>query len=192
MHLTKDPDDIKRETERGEKTFWDYSFQDLALYDFPATIKYVAENSGFNKITLVGHSQGSTATLTGMTLAPEIYKKHLNLFVGVAPASRLKGTESELIKFFADNTAIISILFDMLGMRELFGTNWLNTASAQLLCSYTNVFCGLSNSLLTNADPELDDPEGSKMFFKSFPSGTSSRSLLHFGQVYLSGELCEF
>ena len=49
------------------------------------------------------------------------------------------------------------------------------------------IFCGVGNSLLTNADPELDDPEGTKMFFKSFPSGTSKQSLVHFGQIYITG-----
>ena len=40
-HLTKSPDDLQPEIEKGEKTFWDFSFQEIGLHDIPAMITYI-------------------------------------------------------------------------------------------------------------------------------------------------------
>jgi pimeloyl-ACP methyl ester carboxylesterase len=54
-HIFLDPDDDKQ-TER----FWDYSFEEMAKYDQPALFKFVLGQTGVQKATYVGHSQGTT------------------------------------------------------------------------------------------------------------------------------------
>lgn len=43
--------DVKREPER----YYDFSFHELGIYDMPALFKFVAKNTGFKKVSCVGH-----------------------------------------------------------------------------------------------------------------------------------------
>jgi len=45
-------------------------------------------------------------------------------------------------------------------MREIFQANWLSHSGTQILCTQVSIFCDLGNSIFTNADITLDDPEG--------------------------------
>lgn len=40
--------------------YWDFSWDKMGEYDAPAQIDYVREHTGQDKVTYVGHSQGST------------------------------------------------------------------------------------------------------------------------------------
>ena len=41
--------------------------------------------TGVEKITYIGHSQGTTQMFASLTLFPEFYQKHMVRFVAVAP-----------------------------------------------------------------------------------------------------------
>ena len=77
-------------------------------------------------------------------------------------------------------------------MREIFQANWLSHSGTQILCTQVSIFCDLGNSIFTNADITLDDPEGFQMYMKNSPSGTSKQSILHYGQIIQAGEFIEF
>ena len=42
------------------KAYWDYYQQDMAEQDLPTFIDFVTEQTGFEKISYVGHSEGTT------------------------------------------------------------------------------------------------------------------------------------
>lgn len=86
----------------------------------PAVFKFITENSEFDKITLVAHSQGTSAALYGLVRQPEIYNKYLNLFVMVGPIARLSNTNSEVVNFASENANYIKFTTDMMGLREIF------------------------------------------------------------------------
>jgi pimeloyl-ACP methyl ester carboxylesterase len=54
-HVYMDPDD-----KDDKATFWDYSFEDMAKYDQPALFNFVLSKTGVDKVTYIGHSQGTT------------------------------------------------------------------------------------------------------------------------------------
>ncbi|KAL4085775.1 hypothetical protein PRIC1_015109 [Phytophthora ramorum] len=45
--------------------FWDFGWEDIGLYDLPASINYVLATSGRSKLSYIGHSQGVTQALVG-------------------------------------------------------------------------------------------------------------------------------
>ncbi|XP_074275498.1 triacylglycerol lipase 1-like [Silene latifolia] len=72
------------------KAFWDWSWEDLALYDLPAMIEYIYQLTN-SKVFLVGHSQGTIMSLAAITqtdivemveaaalLSPISYLDHIN------------------------------------------------------------------------------------------------------------------
>ncbi|KAL9231714.1 hypothetical protein vseg_006905 [Gypsophila vaccaria] len=72
------------------KAFWDWSWEELALYDLPAMIEYIYQLTN-SKVLLVGHSQGTIMSLAALTqpdtvkmieaaalLCPISYLEHVN------------------------------------------------------------------------------------------------------------------
>jgi len=45
---------------KDKKKFWDFSFYTLGQYDVPAQIDYVIKETGYSKISYIGHSQGTS------------------------------------------------------------------------------------------------------------------------------------
>lgn len=51
-HISLNPNDPK---------FWDFSWHEIGIYDIPATIDYILQQTNQTKLSYVGHSQGVTA-----------------------------------------------------------------------------------------------------------------------------------
>lgn len=55
--------------EETEPAYWNFSFEDAALFDIPAAVKFIKANRKTDKkITLIGYSQGTTITMTSIIL----------------------------------------------------------------------------------------------------------------------------
>lgn len=65
-HITLDPDDHK---------FWNFSWTEIGLYDYPAIYDYVIKKTGNKGVYVIGHSQGTTATIVLLSQKPEYNKK---------------------------------------------------------------------------------------------------------------------
>lgn len=52
--------------------FWNFTFDDYAIFDLPAQLRHAAALSPNGKVHYVGHSQGTTQFFTGITHAPAI------------------------------------------------------------------------------------------------------------------------
>lgn len=60
---------------RVSKGFWDFSFDDIGTYDVPCAIDFVLQQTGYDQLTLVGWSQGSTNVFVTLSLRPEYNAK---------------------------------------------------------------------------------------------------------------------
>lgn len=72
---------------RYSPEFWDYNILDLALYDLPAMVDYVRQETGFDKIAYIGHSQGNATAFIALSrwFIPELGTK-ISYFAALAPA----------------------------------------------------------------------------------------------------------
>jgi predicted alpha/beta hydrolase len=43
-----------------DDTYWDFGWQEMGIYDIPATFDYIAEVNGHREIAYIGHSMGTT------------------------------------------------------------------------------------------------------------------------------------
>lgn len=77
-----------------QKEYWDgVDFELMGTRDQPAQIDFITKKIGVDKIdAYVGHSEGTTQFFIGSTMLPEYYKKHIPLFVALAPVVRLDHT----------------------------------------------------------------------------------------------------
>lgn len=73
---------------------WDWDIREFVKYDLRALIEEVLEKTGFEKLTLIGHSQGTTQSFLGLINGPELYEEpdkftlvdKLDNFIALAPA----------------------------------------------------------------------------------------------------------
>ena len=64
-------------------------------------IDFVRRKTGIDKLTYIGHSQGTTQMFYALATHHEFWKKRLNLFVALAPVVHLKSTDSFFLKFIS-------------------------------------------------------------------------------------------
>ncbi|KAG9188861.1 hypothetical protein G6011_07566 [Alternaria panax] len=72
----------------GDPRMWAWNIRQMGVMDLPALISRVLSETGFEKLGLVAHSQGTTQTLVALAKEqrPEIGNK-ISVFCGLAPAA---------------------------------------------------------------------------------------------------------
>lgn len=84
-HLNKNPND-------RNSGFWDFSWDDIGLLDYPATFEYIRQMTGQSKLYVVAHSQGTSALMALLSEKPE-FNDQINAVSLMAPVSYLTHAE---------------------------------------------------------------------------------------------------
>ena len=78
------------------QSYFNYSFQDLGQHDLPTQINFVWSFTGVEKLTYLGHSQGTSQMYYGLATNQDFFLKRVNLFVALAPVVRMQDTRTSL------------------------------------------------------------------------------------------------
>lgn len=95
------------------KSYWNFSWHDVAKYDVPEIIDYILRTKGTDtKITYIGHSMGTTILFAMLTLRPE-YNNILNAGFALAPVVFMSDIKSPLKSFapITSNVAYMEMLY---------------------------------------------------------------------------------
>jgi len=84
----------------SEKAFWDWSWDQMAHYDLEAYVNYIIKTTGQNKVSYIGHSQGTTMAFAKLSSEPAFSSK-LNIFIALAPVAHLTSQTSPLFHILA-------------------------------------------------------------------------------------------
>lgn len=99
------------------KSYWNFSWHDVAKYDVPEIIDYIIRIKGSDtKITYIGHSMGTTILFAMLTLRPE-YNNILNAGFALAPVVFMSDIKSPL-KSFASITSNVAYMEMLYGSYE--------------------------------------------------------------------------
>ncbi|GMF30684.1 unnamed protein product [Phytophthora lilii] len=159
--------------------FWDFSWEDMGLYDLPAMINYVQDTSGRAKISYIGHSQGVTQALVGFA-ANQTLAQSVSYFGALAPVSWLGNSKAEL--FVALANAHLDLVYQALGIVELLPHNELLTRFlAGYTCTAIDGICGSAISLLFGTTASLNIFHVPVLISQT-PAGTSVKDVVHFAQ----------
>lgn len=178
----------------SHRAFWDYSFQEMGLYDVKAQLSFVINFTGAKKITYVGHSQGTTQMFAALSdpSTQAFVNTYINVFIALAPVVYVANATSKLVKYLAGDSVLIDAC-------KLFGIDeWLPGAcsktSAQsefehYCCLLDPLLCDAFISLVADYDPRYDNEKRFPIFVEHNPSGSSMHSLLHYRQLYEESKL---
>jgi pimeloyl-ACP methyl ester carboxylesterase len=99
----------------NSKHFWNFSWEEIGLYDLPAMIEFSIDKSNSSKVNYIGHSQGCTTVVALLASRPE-YNNLISQMHLMAPAVFMDGATSIAFSFWSQ-IIFVSIFEDL----EIFG-----------------------------------------------------------------------
>ena len=171
-----------------DAAYWDNSFVEVAKYDIPAFLECIKQSTKLQdqqKITLVGHSQGTTDFFYGMATNPTYYADNANLLVALGPIARMTTPSS------AEQAALKVVQFGLpvlhaLGIQELFSAS--QTRFLPELCGHFTGICQYFIHYVATTTSKPLDFDRFRAYFGHYPAGAGLKSFLHFGQMIESSK----
>eukprot|EP00824_Muranothrix_gubernata_P005635 TRINITY_DN1733_c0_g1_i2.p1 TRINITY_DN1733_c0_g1~~TRINITY_DN1733_c0_g1_i2.p1 ORF type:complete len:358 (+),score=34.33 TRINITY_DN1733_c0_g1_i2:168-1241(+) len=165
-----------------ESAFWDFSFEDMGLFDLPAVIDYIIKETKVKGLHLLGHSQGTMLSWVSLIKKKESLKGKVKSFAAWGPVARCDKATSPLVVNVFAGTPLLKIL-DTFGIHELFPRNFMESEAQKYICKIIPFLCKITLSLISDSDPSLDNEEQLDVLGAHFPSGTSTKDALHIRQI---------
>ena len=178
---------------RDDERFWDFSFQEMGVQDVPAILRRILAETGAEKVTYVGHSQGNSQMFVALTddHSHGFVNRHLDLFVALSPIVYLANQLDESLRS--------ACAYDFgrwgrkLGFHEILpgGKSSVFDRLGKLHKSVSSNFPSISDSIiakLTGGNPQIDDFSRFDVFLQHQPSGCSLRCIEHFQQMILQDQ----
>ncbi|CAH9147966.1 unnamed protein product [Cuscuta epithymum] len=168
-----------------DKDFWDWSWQELALYDLAEMTRYVYTITN-SKVTIVGHSQGTIISLAAFT-QPDIVVM-VEAAALLCPISYLDHISStfvlRMVKMYVDE------MFLALGIHELNFKSDLATHIMDLMCD-GHVNCDDMLSAITGKDCCFNSSR-IDFYLDYEPHPSSTKNLVHLFQMIRKGTFAKY
>ena len=95
----------------SENKFWDFSLDDIALTDVPATVDFILAETGHQTLSYIGFSQGTTVMFAGLSVTAQLRQK-INCFIALAPSTKPYGiTHPYISSAVKSSPELIYLLF---------------------------------------------------------------------------------
>ncbi|XP_072948164.1 lipase 1-like [Epargyreus clarus] len=175
--------------------FWQFSVEEVGLYDVPALVDHILQNTGVDKLNYIGFSQGCTAYFIMCSERPD-YRDKTAVMIALAPAVILVNQESVLLKTIFNSALFFKRILEMFGIHEIFSKGTFNQELMEYVCqvtgpSWTGRLCG-SVGYLDSYNPGSMTSDTQQLVFSHTLMGTSLNTLVQYGQVLHSGRFQKF
>ena len=81
----------------------------MGVYDLPATIDYILNATKKEKLSYIGHSQGTTSFWVMMSESPE-YNNKINIMFALAPIAYTSNMFSPILRFLAPFSGVSDVI----------------------------------------------------------------------------------
>ncbi|CAI2367552.1 unnamed protein product [Moneuplotes crassus] len=166
----------------ADPEFWDYSLEEMGMVDSKAVIKHVKQQTGHDKVTFVGQSQGSAQMFYALSRDSEWFREHLNLFVALAPVTRVSRDSFPFYQKLIKRKSLLRFL-DWLEMTDLYNKDTVLMNMAYLLARVWPGFVNKAQRFIHDGVPEVNDHESVLRFWYRHQGGNSYKNLMHWKQV---------
>ncbi|KAF9584533.1 cholesterol esterase [Lunasporangiospora selenospora] len=161
-----------------EKKFWEFSMDELALFDLPDTVDYILNRTGAPSLVYIGFSQGTAQAFASLSINPDLNDK-ISLFIALAPATTPPGLENGLVNSVVK--AAPNVIYLLLGRKTpltaaLFWQNLLHPTTYATLIDYAVKFLFGWNSRSMSVVQKA-------VSYQHLYSFTSVRILVHWFQI---------
>jgi len=95
----------------NDNEFWNFSIDDLALKDIPATIDYILNHTKLPSLSYIGFSQGTAQAFASFSVLHDLSAK-VKVFIALAPSTRTNGLNNPIVRsIIASRTFFVHLLF---------------------------------------------------------------------------------
>nr|XP_056705245.1 putative lysosomal acid lipase/cholesteryl ester hydrolase [Euleptes europaea] len=169
-----------------QKEFWDFSFHEMGMYDVPAAINFILQETDQEGLNYIGHSQGSSLGFLAFSAMPELARK-VKLFIALAPAYRMVNSKGLIYELLVMPDNFRKIIW---GNKEFsILSNTMKTVSAKG-CSHAVIdrLCLFFIFLSFGFNEENLNVSRADTYIGLFPDFTSVKTVSHWGQIARSKE----
>ena len=169
--------------------YWDFTHHDSALKDYPVTIDYILETTGFSDLFFVGYSMGTTQYLILLSEKPE-YNDKIKAGILLGPIS-FGGHATNPMVVASPYAELIGTFITRLGFEE-FMPNFLEIKSwlAHSICESSSLqhkMCRDFFALSIGMEPNAMDPSMAPIYMSHMPAGTNIKTMVQMGQMFRNG-----
>nr|XP_023012206.1 lipase 3-like [Leptinotarsa decemlineata] len=178
----------------SNKSFWNFSFHELGVYDDTAMIDYIYNISQKTNISCLGYSQGATQFFAMLSEKPE-YNKKLTVLFTMAPLVFMKNSDNNIFRLMADHYDTVEKIEKKLDISEFLSHDPIFTSAGDLFCKkssdYRRVCAAITSNLLGFQKKHVS---GSMLenLWKVFPGGSSFKEFKHYAQLISSGKFRKY
>ena len=96
----------------------------MALFDLPAMIGFILEHTKQEKLSYIGHSQGTSQMFYALSIDHFKLNEKINLFVALAPITKVGNDNEWHYTWFSKTVPKLLQITVSMGIFEFFGSNW--------------------------------------------------------------------
>ncbi|XP_076931880.1 triacylglycerol lipase 1-like [Bidens hawaiensis] len=170
----------------GDKEFWDWSWEEMALYDLEAMLTYITSKTN-SKVFVVGHSQGTIMSLAAFT-QPDI----VNMVEAAALLSPISYLDHITSKFVLNLVNMhLDEALSLLGIHQLNLKSDILTNIVEMACDGGRVDC---SDMLASITGENCCFNSSRVdFYLEYePHPSSLKNLKHLFQMIRKGTFAKY
>ncbi|GMF14386.1 unnamed protein product [Phytophthora lilii] len=159
--------------------FWDFTWEDMGLYDLPAFVNHILDTTGRSTVSYVGHSEGTTQAFVGFSKNQEVAKK-VDYFGALAPVAWTGHATAEL--FVALAKLKVDETFLKLGFTSFLPhSDLLTVLLSNVVCTNVAELCDSAIGLIAGPSDNLNATR-IPVYLSQTPAGTSVRNMGHYAQ----------
>lgn len=167
----------------SDAKFWDFSWDEMALYDLPAIVDAVLATSRQAQVAYVGHSQGCAIMFAALVseIGPALTHK-ISHFYALAPVTFAQHTTSPLLKAMAGSH--FDDFVNMMGVKEFMPSTDIMRQTMPWFCTsfLFEWMCDSALYYVAGFNPAEMDESRKEVFFSHYPAGTSVKDMVHWAQ----------
>jgi lysosomal acid lipase/cholesteryl ester hydrolase len=185
-------------------SFWNFTFEEMGTKDIPAILEHIfnlrnSESSNINqelhssynnKITYIGHSQGTAQIFVAISKNQDYFNKYLNGVIALGPISKIKHFSSFILKQFSNNK--IEKVFDIFKIKEVFTTKHPVNNINKIMCDIIPSICEEALEMISDKSIKNNDSDKFLVWASHYPSGTSSKNIAHFSKILRDKQFEDF
>ncbi|KAG2788339.1 hypothetical protein JG687_00009407 [Phytophthora cactorum] len=159
--------------------FWDFTWEDMGLYDLPAFLNHILDTTGRSTVSYVGHSEGTTQAFVGFSKNQEVAKK-VDYFGALAPVAWTGHATAAL--FVAMAKLKVDVTFLNLGFASFLPhSDLLTVLLSDIVCTNVAGICNSAIGLIAGPSDNLNATR-IPVYLSQTPAGTSVRNMAHYAQ----------
>ncbi|KAL7057513.1 hypothetical protein AAHC03_017182 [Spirometra sp. Aus1] len=163
--------------------FWQFSWDNMAHNDLPATIEFVLNQTGKDKLFYVGHSQGSQIAFAKFN-SDAVLRSKIAAMVALAPVAYLANVKGP-IRFLSAVCKELDLFAVVFGRGVFLPSSSLLRFLGVLLCHRRSMpsICSNAYNLLGGYGSKNTNMTRLPVFIAHSPAGTSVQNMVHHCQA---------